>query len=985
MKNHLFIGLGGQGGRSLSEIRKVMEQRANDVQELTSSNVKFDFLSIDSSSNVWETTKNWKYFGKDLQLAESQKISFDRLNQARALAIIPSIAPWIGDPGIVDGFVAGQSIPGANQRRRIGRLLFANNADRVKSAIQKKVADLTDAASHQCWFHIFASLAGGTGSGGIVDLVASIRNQFPNGDTEKGFPIFLNLFITHDDGAASDVGYFYQNQYAALRDLNALVCGRLMPMLLGAQGGGEVFNGGDPIANISLFSSLSDRNIRQPLETQIRIAAESCFEKIFAYASGGLDTKGRDALTAQDTVLVFPGEPSDKNLERSYRFASSGMRRWEVPTEKIREALSLDLMVSGLNQMLFNNWEEGVGFSNNLANLSERSLDSLRQALIQVVEKGSHSSSKDSMITEFRKEVEKLEKGVFNSSHDEKTIEALESKFRDYYSNRFRNVGVQACFNNMATNQQAKVQGLKQELDNLLTRLWKGAASPIGLSQIPSLLSSMSAAIQNQIAAEQDFSTLRNRLQQRCTARKHEWSKLTRLSRMFGKDESLLKAHARDLQADYTYCIENLFQGIDIEMKKDFLSEIQKLSMVYQVSITELRNIQNGAGSERDEIFKELQAMQNCDGANLYEFDMDAVQRFREQLKKQPSHQEKSAFDLRSRCVPDHLCLSRFHDDKIRGTLAQSLEVTDNDLRQSASDSIDSIHEEFVSSGLISSVLNAKLLEYLEQRFRGDDSQLIKEAKDFVSLAASSLHLDSSQIPPVTLLGSNQGVPPMPKRVMVLGIPNHPYADKIKEAFLSVIPAGQAYVTDVYKHNDDTQLRLLVMDYWMAARFSTAVQNLAAKFHSSAKQNTATNLLYYCNLDPDGEQGKRPDLLLPTPEEMKQKLEAQLWLGQSLLTPAIVADSNGVFLLGKNPEGVTTSVRVGTTLQATMSTADIPLMIKVDQHVKAALSQLSDTEWTSLRATVSAEGGRIEMTQGPTSPEFQRWMLLRSQLNALLN
>jgi hypothetical protein len=183
---------------------------------------------------------------------------------------------------------------------------------------------------------------------------------------------------------------------------------------------------------------------------------------------------------------------------------------------------------------------------------------------------------------------------------------------------------------------------------------------------------------------------------------------------------------------------------------------------------------------------------------------------------------------------------------------------------------------------------------------------------------------------------------------MVLGIPNHPYADKIKEAFLSVIPAGQAYVTDVYKHNDDTQLRLLVMDYWMAARFSTAVQNLAAKFHSSAKQNTATNLLYYCNLDPDGEQGKRPDLLLPTPEEMKQKLEAQLWLGQSLLTPAIVADSNGVFLLGKNPEGVTTSVRVGTTLQATMSTADIPLMIKVDQHVKAALSQLSDTEWTSL-------------------------------------
>lgn len=49
MKNHLFIGLGGQGGRTLGELRKVMAQRAADTQALKKTRV--------SRLNSWPLTQ----------------------------------------------------------------------------------------------------------------------------------------------------------------------------------------------------------------------------------------------------------------------------------------------------------------------------------------------------------------------------------------------------------------------------------------------------------------------------------------------------------------------------------------------------------------------------------------------------------------------------------------------------------------------------------------------------------------------------------------------------------------------------------------------------------------------------------------------------------------------------------------------------------------------------------------------------------------
>src|SRR5262245_24867200 len=244
MKNHLFIGLGGLGGRSIAELRKVMEARHRDVARLKESGADWSFLSIDSSSDIWNDRKLWTYFGKDVQLAPEQRIKLRKdglTNSLAQVALRAEISPWLGGIERVNQFIGaegGDDIPGANQRRRFGRVLFAMAANDVSNEIffNKVEPLIQDGRPTSCWFHIFATLAGGTGSGGIVDLVTMIRQKYPSSGTDNGFPIFLYLYVTDSDGRAADVGYFYQNQYCALRDLNALMCGRLKTVVISSRG-----------------------------------------------------------------------------------------------------------------------------------------------------------------------------------------------------------------------------------------------------------------------------------------------------------------------------------------------------------------------------------------------------------------------------------------------------------------------------------------------------------------------------------------------------------------------------------------------------------------------------------------------------------------------------------------------------------------------------------------------------------------------------
>ena len=93
------------------------------------------------------------------------------------------------------------------------------------TALQKSSED------NDVTFTICAGLAGGTGSGSIVDVISQIRKEFPYQESTKAFKIRLFVYIPEINvvNQKHDNGFYQANGYAALSELNAISVGKYAP------------------------------------------------------------------------------------------------------------------------------------------------------------------------------------------------------------------------------------------------------------------------------------------------------------------------------------------------------------------------------------------------------------------------------------------------------------------------------------------------------------------------------------------------------------------------------------------------------------------------------------------------------------------------------------------------------------------------------------------------------------------------------------
>ena len=78
MANHLFIGLGGTGGKVLRELRKRVyeEFRSNDP----GNGIFLDYVYVDSSPADLEDRTGWKVLGKSVHLGTAQKVNINGIS-----------------------------------------------------------------------------------------------------------------------------------------------------------------------------------------------------------------------------------------------------------------------------------------------------------------------------------------------------------------------------------------------------------------------------------------------------------------------------------------------------------------------------------------------------------------------------------------------------------------------------------------------------------------------------------------------------------------------------------------------------------------------------------------------------------------------------------------------------------------------------------------------------------------------------------------
>lgn len=382
MANHLVIGLGGTGGSILRELRKRIYEAYGSNEP--NDNLLIDYLYLDSDpKDLNDVDNKWNYLGNSVKLAPANLINIHGMGGGVLgnLNAFPGIKSFISpednellrDRQVSD--IISTGIGG--QRRRFGRMLFANNLANAPQEKQfpykftSKLHRLEQQGDGKVTIHICAGLAGGTGSGTIVDVItqiAKITQGSIGADGQSPYPIFLYLYVPElIVSGNADAGYYHANGYAALMELNAISVGKYRPLdvspnNLDYDGNywripkrvGEIFK------KAYLFTDRNSENKTLRKGTKLSAAvADFLYQKMLGCSSG------MQRLSEAENQGCQPDNNEDGQPIHSRNFMTFGIKRVVYPESDIRGYISYSNSISMLKMLLCNNWINGTGYQLN--------------------------------------------------------------------------------------------------------------------------------------------------------------------------------------------------------------------------------------------------------------------------------------------------------------------------------------------------------------------------------------------------------------------------------------------------------------------------------------------------------------------------------------------------------------------------------------------------------------------------------------------
>ena len=383
MANNLLIGLGGTGGKVIRAFRKTIYQ---EFRENKPDRGHIGYLYVDSSDEYMSIEDpTWKILGRSVQLGENSKVRIKGQNLRPVLDSVdqyPGIQPWIGDRAVwrdVLGSMVGDAAGG--QKRRLGRFLLATNVSSFTNTLKAQVDELVKNSQDQdVTFHVCCGLAGGTGSGTVVDIVTQIRNIYQTSSSAK-YRIIIYAFLPDERPKPNrDMsGFYHANGYAALRELNALSVGTFKPVDVTAKNPNQLkLDLQDPFNGCYLFSNQNENGYLVDVDKRLPdVIADFLYQKIIALETVqvvGQDEHPQSTLGRQENAENGDSSPEtspeDPNvMERSKRFLTFGLKRIAIPEEEIREYTTLTLANQATQHLLYNNWNDDTGWDNKPKNI----------------------------------------------------------------------------------------------------------------------------------------------------------------------------------------------------------------------------------------------------------------------------------------------------------------------------------------------------------------------------------------------------------------------------------------------------------------------------------------------------------------------------------------------------------------------------------------------------------------------------------------
>jgi len=380
--NHIIIGLGGRGGDTLKAFRRILfknSMTAKDPKEKVNS-YPIQYLYLDSSSidlnQGWDEELGIDYGIDDWARINTRKgVEFDDIK--KNLSKYPTIRNWIGDESAWKKETVSTEV-GSGQLRKLGRVYFAasvyNNGDNsfVKGLklAHDRVTSISK-SSEATNYHIIVGLSGGTGSGTIIDVIAQISKFIKESTYVNDKILIYAILPERNPFEGKDKLHFYHaNAYAALKEINAIGLDKdeeanplyyrpIDVMHTNRDGNSRInakFTRCFLFSNENENSSIIDYDYGLP-----NMVGDFLFHRIINLPQSPKANDTWVKLTENSTVLEEIDKFTGKN-ERAIKFASTAIKRIEIPEIEVIDLYGARLLQQLINQQKYNNWEDNKGF-----------------------------------------------------------------------------------------------------------------------------------------------------------------------------------------------------------------------------------------------------------------------------------------------------------------------------------------------------------------------------------------------------------------------------------------------------------------------------------------------------------------------------------------------------------------------------------------------------------------------------------------------
>ncbi len=954
--NHVVVGLGGTGGKVIRSLRKLVY---TEFRQEAPVGVDVAYLYVDSSREMMAfDDPTWKVLGTSVQLPVASQLAITGEDLSARLANIqtyPGIKPWIGDRAVwgeILGSIVGAALGG--QKRRLGRFLFACKIDAFKTQVQSLVRSLQANGQTELTFHVVAGLAGGTGSGSIIDVIAQLRAMYGQPGRHKIVPYLL--LPDQFPPPNWDTGNYHANGYAALAELNALSTGAYQPI--------DVSNGNrldlkDAFNGAYVFGNENETGYQAGVDQEIPgIVAEFLFQKLVVASKVGWRSLERmeNAENGDGTPETTPGA---RVGERSKRFLSFGIKRVAIPEEEIKEYLSLSFARQAIQQLRYNNWQETLGYVDEARPVDVASFvrqldvagrwqltDESLTLSVPVLATDDPQKRWKTLTAEWEL-VLPVFKSLAREQEPRTWIDELSKYFQKRFDESFRNAGVASFYRTKTMSKKDMAREVRARVERELFDDWRNGAR--SASEVAKVLAALLAFLGERLAAIDEtivrVAAEADAAREQLAGNAKKWADLGLFGKMVGGRDNLFDAHGIYLQELYVRLTRVEAWTFAKPLVAEIATEIADLKSTVDAIVSTMQDALRRVSNGIDDRLKKAD-VDDVTGHLIRFYDPETVRRVTRALATDEAEQRTQTAKVRASPVAALGPSPSFTTFAARLTLAELMDRIETVAEENAHVA----HNTLVTESK-DRILGVSIVAKLKERYGGDPqalrgyvAKLVNEAGCFITLNP----LETNRAGP----GIAAGVQTLIAKWIVI-LPKAPehaaFVEQMRRAFRDAQPGDLEFIEADDRAN---QITLISVTNLFPLRYLGVLPFLQERYHTRVAANPARFAL---ELHTEGSLDSYPPLFVKSGSDLRRDALTYLLLARS--TDVVREQNGGLLMFSKDADGFDNPPQpLGATLLVAPDAVDYDLFATLKRAVDGALAGAPDKSAVEngVRAAVEA-------------------------------